>query len=804
MASIPLAIRLAFRSFARRRALALGRLATVTALVASVSAILTVASTILLRPLPFPHAERLVRVYFQPPGTSSFDDADSLDALAFVRLRERTNTMDAFVGIFAVDQSITGDGEPESVLAGRVTRGFFTVLGAQPLLGRTFTDEEFAAGAHVVVLSHGMWRRRFGTERTAVGRVLTIDREPFTIVGVLREGFEPAFAASEFWTPLDLRKPNPYFSGIQTIGRLKEGKTAAAAHAELNALLPDVAREVPEAFNGWTLGALDLREAQYGSRRSGVLLLLAVVAGLTLLSIANLANLTLADVLGRRMDYAIRAALGASRRDLVAADLVQSGVIAASGAAAGLLLALAVVPVALALDASDLPIRSQLTLDWRVAGCALALAAAVMLLAVVAPAVRLAQPDFAGVLAVGPHRTTGSRSAHRARFLLVGAQSALATMLLGSGAIVIVAFDAASRVSPGFDPENLVTARLRLSEIALPTSESRGAFIEQLLQRVRETPGVLGASTTLNWFVPGQGGAQSLAFVEERPTADGAPYRIQSRRVTPGYFATMRIPLVSGRDFSDQDRMGRQPVAIVSRSFAQRFWPRQDPLGRRVKRGVTTKEWSIVVGVAEDVRDVSLDEAPRDTLYTPFLQSAVSPLPVTLVVRTAGDSRAFIGVLKQAVWTIDPDQALANIITGQEFLRGTLGRQRFRAVLVAAYAGLGLLLAIVGTYGVTARSVAERTGEVGVRLALGGTARRVWWTVAAASVNAVLAGGVAGACATLGTRGILIALLPEVRNASWIYAAFASGFLVSAGLITAFAAARRVVSTSPSEALRAG
>jgi putative ABC transport system permease protein len=784
--------------------LAAGRFATVTVLVAAVSAIFTVANTILLRPLPFPHGERLVRVYFQPPGTASFDDADSLDALAFVRLRARTKTMDGFVGIFAIDQSITGDGEPESVLAGRVTSGFFTILGAEPLLGRTFTDEEFAIGAHVVVLSHGLWLRRFGGDRTIIGRALTIDREAYTIVGIVREGFEPAFAPSEFWTPMDLRKPNPYFSGIATIGRLREGEGVAAAHAELNALLPDIAKEVPEAFKGWTLGAIDLRDAEYGARRPAVLLLLAIVSGLTLIAIANLTNLTLADILGRRTDFAVRAALGGSRTDLAAADVTQGALIAVSGAALGLLIASITVPLALSLDPSDVPIRGQLTLDWRVVACAFGLAGAVMLISVVVPVVRLASPDPGGVLSAGEQRSIGSRSAQRARLLLVAAQTALAIVLLGSGALVVITFQSVAQVRPGFEPRNLVTARLRLSEIALPTSESRVAFVERLLQQLRETPGVLGASTTLNWFVPGQAGAQSLAFVEERPNPDGSPYRIQSRRVTPDYFDTMGIPLVSGRDFSDHDRLGSQPVTIVSRSFAQRFWPGQDPLGRRAKRGVTTKEWAVVVGVAEDVRDVSLDQAPRDTLYTPFFQAAVSPLPVTLVIRTAGDPRAFIGAIKQAVWMVDPNQTLANAITGEEFLRGSLGPQRFRALLGAGYAALGLLLTMIGIYGVTVRSVAERTREVGVRLALGGSPRRVWWTVASRSVQAVTAGGLAGACAAVGARGILVAVLPELRSAGWLYPVVAGALLIGAGLLIALLAARRVVSTSPAHALRAG
>jgi putative ABC transport system permease protein len=793
---------MAARLIARRRALAIARFATVTLLVTAAAAIFTVADTILLRDLPFPDGPRLVRVYFQPPGTTSFDDADSLDALAFVRLRERRTSMDAFVGIAATDRSLTGDGEPESVLAGKVTAGFFSLLGARCIAGRTFTDEEFATGAHVVVLGAGIWRRRYGADAAVVGRVLTIDRERYTVVGVLTPEFEPGFAASEFWTPLDLRKPDPYISGIETIGRLRPGMSLAVAAAELNALLPDIAKQVPEAFNGWTLGAVDLQAAEFGSRRPAVLMLLAAVAGLTLIAIANLANLTLADVLGRRGDFAVRAALGASRRDLAAADIAQALTIAVAGAAAGSLLASALVPFALSLDPSDADIRSQLTIDWRLLACAFATAIVVMLAAVVVPVVRMSRPDVMEVIS-GQQRTTGSRTAHRVRLVLVGLQTALAIVLLGSGALVVATFESVSRLDPGFDPRHLVTARLRLSEIALPTSEMRAAFIERLLQRLRETPGVAGASTTLNWFIPGAGGAQSLAFVEERPNPDGAPYRIQSRRVTPRYFETMGVSLVSGRDFDDHDRLGSQPVAIVSRSFAQRFWPDRDPIGRRVKRGVTTKQWAIVVGVADDVRDVALDQAPRDTLYTPFLQSAVSPLPVTLVVRTAEDPRATIGAIRQTVWTVDPDQTLANVITADEFLRGTLGPQRFRALLVAGYAALGLLLATLGTYGVTARSVAERTREVGVRLALGGSRPRVWWSIASTSLRAVAAGGLGGGVAAALARGALVALMPELKDANWIYAFVSAAALILAGAIAALVAARRAAWLSPSAALRA-
>lgn len=628
-------MRPALRSLLARPSIATARLVTIAVMVAAVAAVFAVAVATILSPLPFPEPQRLVRVYFQPPGTSSFDDADSLDALAFVRLREWTRTLDAFVGIFALDRGVTGDREPESIWAGQVTEGFFEVLGANVVLGRTFTSEEFATGAKVAVLSHGFWVRRFGGAPKVLGSVLTIDREPHTIVGVVSPEFEPGFARSEFWTPMDLRQPNPYFSGIQTIGRLRAGATAQQAASELNTLLPLVAREAPAAYNGWSMGTRDLKEARYGSRRPTILMLIAAVAALALIAVFNLTNLTLADISSRKAEVALRAALGGSRLRIVKGELLPGAILTLAGCALGVLAASGIAPLVAALDPSGLLSGRGLAIDWRVILTALATAASVLTAAIAVPVLRVAGPHIAREVAIGSRRTAGRPPGARLRVLLVGAQVALGIVLVASGALVVTAFQRAARLEPGFDAANVLTAQIRLSAIALPTPESRLTFVEQVVARLRETPGVVAASTTLNTFLPGQGGAQSLAFVEDRPAPDGAPYRIQSRRVTPGYFETMRIRILRGRDFAATDRLGTQPVAIVSRSFAERFWPGQEALNRRVKRGVTTREWAIVVGVAEAVRDVSLDQAPRDTLYTPFFQSPPSPLPVSLVVRTA-------------------------------------------------------------------------------------------------------------------------------------------------------------------------
>lgn len=773
---------------------------TIAVVVAAVSSVFAVANVTILPPLPFPEPHRLVRVYFQPPGTTSFADADSLDALAFVRFREWTKTFDVFAGIFALERGVTGDREPESIRSGQVTPGFFELLGARVVQGRTFTTSEFANGEKSVVLSHGLWMRRFGGG-PVLGESLTIDREPHTIVGVVAPDFEPAFTRSEFWTPLDLRKPNAYFSGIQTIGRLAPGTTVEQAASELNTLLGRVAVEAPSAFNGWKMGARDLKDARYGARRPTLLMLLAAVAALALIAIFNLTNLTLADVSFRQSEIALRAALGGSRARIIHGELMPGVCIAVVGSLLGLAIVWMVAPIVTALDPSGLLGGRSLHIDWRVAGVALLTAGSVIGAAIVLPMLRMTRTNLAPEIALGSRRTAGASAGRRVRIMLVGAQVALGIVLVASGSVVVATFQKAAQMNAGFDPANVITAQIRMSEIALPTPEARLAFIDRVVSALRETPGVIAASTTLNSFVAGLGGARSLAFVEDRPNPDGTPYAIQSRRITPGYFETMKIRLLHGRDFAESDRLGSQPVAIVSQKFADRFWPGQDALNKRVKRGVTTREWSVVIGVADDVRDISLDQEPRDTLYTPFRQSAPSPLPVSLVVRAERDVLETLPAIKAAIWKVDPDQPLANVVTLDAFLRDSLGAQRFRALLVSAFAVVGLLLATLGAYAVTARSVVERQREAGVRLALGGEPRLVWWAIVTPALRAVIAGAIGGLALAWGARSALIWLIPETGATDLTGGLRAAAVLIAAGAIATILAGRSILTLDPLKAL---
>jgi putative ABC transport system permease protein len=796
-------VRVAWRMLLKQPGLALGRILTITVVITAMGAVLTVANAIFLRPLPFPDADRLVRLYLQPPGTSAFASSTPHYPFTFMRFRERAKSFERFEGIWVADRAVTGNGEPDSVSAGRVSAGFFAALGGNTRAGRVFTEQEVADDVKVAVLSDGFWQRRFGGDLAVIGSTMVVDGESHTIIGVIRAGFDPAFTRTEFWTPLNLRAVERVGTTfVQVVGVLQPGVTAAQAESEMAALFPPIQDEWPAILKrNWRNGVLDLREARYGSQGNAVLMLLAAVIGLALLAIANLANLTLADVMFRRTDFAVRAALGASRAEIAAPEVVQAVIVAVIGAAAGLGGASLLVPALFALDPSNAFTADAINIDWRVAIAAVVSAAAIMIVAVAVPVLRFAGPKIASDLTTGSRRAIGGRSSARTRVGLVVVQTAMALVLLSSSALIVRTLLQASEVDPGFDARGVVTAQIRLNTRTYPTEGDRTRFVEQMLERVRSTPGVIAAGTTLNVFLVGSP-FFSLVQIEHQPQPDGQPYTMQFRRISPGYFDAMKTSILQGRDFTAQDRAGKPLVAMVSRSLADRFWPGSQAIGKRLKRGADNAPWIEVVGVVEDVRDVGLDLAPADTVYTPVYQGSGAQAPISLVVRTEGDPLGSIQAIRRAVWAVDPNQPLSNILTLEGFLSNTMGAQRFRATLISACGLIGLLLATIGTYGVTARSVVERTKEVGVRLALGGRPRTVWWAVASTSIRAILAGAVAGVALSALARAALAALLPELQGASHAFSFVAAAVLLAVGTLAAVLASRRATSIDPLNALR--
>jgi putative ABC transport system permease protein len=383
--------------------------------------------------------------------------------------------------------------------------------------------------------------------------------------------------------------------------------------------------------------------------------------------------------------------------------------------------------------------------------------------------------------------------------VLLAGQAALAVVLLAAGAVVLAGFTRTSRINPGFDPSNVVGAQIRLSAAAYPSDAERVAIVGRILESVRTLPGVVDASTTLNFFIPGFAW-QTTVEIENRPSPDGQPHTVQLRRVSPRYFSTMRIRLLAGRDFTPTDRRDSPPVCVVSRSFADRFWPGETALDRRVIRAGSTLR---VVGIVDDVYDVGLGQAPEATFYVAYAQNSPPTAAVSLVVRTAGEPRALIRPIRAAVLAVDAAQPLDAVTTFDQFMSDSLGPQRFRSTVLLVLAGLGLTIAGVGIYGLTARSVVERTREVGVRLALGARPGAVWRLIVTQALRAVLLGVVAGIVASVGTTTVLVKLLPDVTLADPEALAAAVAALVLTALVAAAWPARRAVRIDPVIAMRA-
>jgi predicted permease len=477
---------------------------------------------------------------------------------------------------------------------------------------------------------------------------------------------------------------------------------------------------------------------QFGDRGPLLLLLGLAVGVLALIAVANLANLQFARLTAQRAEWTLRAALGAGRRDLMRQPFYEGAIVAAAGGSAGLLIAAVVTPALVALDPVAAKQIGALPVDWRVVLGAVAIAGAIAIVASVVPALRQARRDLAPGLAGSGPRTVGSRFDVRLRRVLVGAEMALSVVLLVAAALLLASLSRSSSRSPGFNPTGVLSAQLRVSDKAYPTTAARAQFVDTIVERLRNVPGVVDASTTLNPFVPGFS-LFTMISIEGRPAADGNLYSIQFRRITPGFFHTMGIPLIAGRAFLPSDREDTQLVAIVSQLAARRYWSDEDPIGRRIERG---GKLFTVVGVVGDTHELGLASPPAPTLYTAYAQSNPPTFPIALVVRVNGsDPYAASDGIRAAVLSADPSQPIDRLLSVDDYFSNGLGSDRLRGVVLMSFAAIGLLLATVGLYGVTASLVEERTREVGVRLVFGATPRQVWLLVVSEAARMVTWGG---------------------------------------------------------------
>lgn len=774
------------------------------------SAIFSVVNTVLLRPLPLPEPEQLITFWHSAPAKGI--NELNLTHRFFVFYRERSHVFEKLAGYEGASLTLTGAGEPELLPGARVTHGYFETLGRGPLCGRSFLPEEDAPGKNaVVVLSHELWQRRFNGDPGVVGRAIKLNDQSQVVVGIMPPGFDFPHPAErgdipdhvQFWIPYGMSPQNFSSWNMSAIGRLKNGQTTAAAEREVTTAWADFARAHQAELGPNSIGpdatAVATRYERHLSReaRTPLLVLLGAVAFVLLIACANLANLLLARATARANEFAVRQCLGASASRIARQLLTESLLLAFAGAAGGLALAVWGLNALRGMSAAGVPRLELVRLDWRVLLFTLALTLFTGLLCGFAPALRSARIDLQSSIKEGS-RGTASASNRRLNNTFAATQLALSLVLLIGAALLLQSFRNLVAVNPGFQPEKMLMGQLFLPSSRYPGNPQVLSFYDQLLERVGALPGVraAGISQVSPFSGRGQGGPYT---VEGQELREGDPAQLaQLRRTTLDYFAAMGMPILKGRAFAPSDDDKAPPVVIIDEALARAHWPQADPIGRRLRIGgdrVLT-----IVGVVPSVKYRSLNEEIRPHIYRPMPQWVSRG--ATLVVRAANDSAGLILAVRREVARLDPDLPFFKVGTVEEAMAQTLSAKRFVNLLLAGFAALALLLALLGVYGVMSLNVGGRTNEFGVRLALGARRGDLLWLVAAQGMRLALAGAAAGLAGAFALTRLLETLLFGVKTTDPLIFAGAAVALSLTVLAACYIPARRAAKVDPVTALR--
>jgi predicted permease len=741
-------IRYALRVLARNPGFAIVAILTLGLGIGATTAMFTIFNGVLLRALPYPDPARLVAVEEVFPRMARFGPTLAVTAWHFREWRKHNRTFQDLALVGSIGFTLTGSGEPVYLTGARVSSSLFPLLGIEAALGRTFLEEEDQPGHdHVVILSHNLWTRQFHADPSIIGRKIVLDGAPFVVVGVLPDGarvptradlhFGFNNATGDFWKPFaisgdDLALLAEFNYGC--VGRLRGGVSIQQAVADLNAIQAGIVRSLPERVDLRT-AISGLQEEMTGPVRGNLTLLLAASGALLLIVVANLANLLLARAGTRRRELAIRTAIGAPASRLIRQMLVESVLLAIAGGVLGAMIA------AFALDAVvlkaplDIPGFSAIHMDLSAFGFAALISIASGILFGVLPAWRLARTDPNEALRSGGRAITDGRGGAHLRRILIGAEVAVSAMCLVVGGLLLSSFVRLIHVDKGFQADRAMVVNLSLPSVRYPDSRSHAQFVRTLIDRVEALPGMVAAGVSNRGPLGGEGSNLDVDIEGSDPHAVKpiADYRC----VTPDFFRAIGIPLISGRLMQESDR--DHPVAVISSEAARRLWPGRNPIGQRFRLGGDF--YIEIVGVVGDMR-TSLQKNPVMTVYLPYWQRDRSNF--TLHMRTAAEPMSIANAVRAQIRALDPELVVPQFRTLDEIVDASVAERRFQLALVLSFALAALLLAAIGVYGVVSHSVAQRTGEIGVRVALGATRADVWLLVARHGLTPVIGGLIAG------------------------------------------------------------
>ena len=773
------------------------------------TAIFSVVNTVLLRPLPYPDPGRIAMVYHVPPQ-KSFPGMKvfAVSPANYLDWRAQSTVFDAISIYRPTSMTLTGKDQPEAVPGMDVSSEFFRVLGVTPALGRAFTSEEDSAGhGNVVILSNALWQSRFGGDPQAIGKTLSFNGQPYAIIGVMPAGFHFPEMGQYFiplgWKDEDraIRNNHNYL----VVARLKQGVSLAQANAEMDTISVRLEQAYPEDDKGWGATAVPLREDLVGDVRPALLVLLGAVAFVLLIACANVANLTLAKTFGRQKEIAVRTALGASRRRVVQQMLAETLLLATTGGVVGLLVARAGIALIVAFFGDKLPeTGATIGLDPLVLGFTLGISILTGVIAGLAPAWRMTRANVNESLKQGLGRTDADSGGRATRNVLVVCEVGLSLVLLIGAGLMIRSLWALHQVNPGLDAHNVLTVRVELPREKYPKPEQQLAFYRQLIERVRALPGVDSAGTidSVPFAMDGSGSTQPVA-IEGRPPVEFAMQpEVAVRTISPGYLRATRIPLLAGRDFAERDTLEQPLAVVISESMAREFWPNENAVGKRLTLSFFPGKVREVVGVVGDVKFRGL--ASRESLATVYVPLAqITFWNQALVIRTAaGNPTIAIAAVAAAVHQLDSDQPVSEVHSLDALLADSLAQQRFNMLLLAAFAGLALVLAAVGIYSVLAYAVRRRQREIGIRMALGAQLGDVLRMVVAEGMRPTLIGVALGLAGAMALSRLIASLIFGVSQSDPLTFVSVAALLTMVALIASLLPAYRATRVDPMRALR--